>query len=481
MTEHQSSRSRTRDDGVALHLARVLNGILFIALLAVMLIAVIPYGSVDEWWEAAFECLVFALVAVWMVQVLLRGSWQIKGLLFLLPLIILTAYAFFQTVPLPGLLLAWSNPQLVARRTLTIDRYQTHLTAVKMLALTLFTALLYLHTSSPRRFYWLVRIVIGIGLASALFGILRQSLQSPASTQGFVLPFLYYGVGYGEFISANAFAYVMEMSFGLLMGLLLGGGVRRDHVAICLAAAAVVWIALLLSNSRGGVLGMLCQSVFLAFVALSWYSKRRLAREEGQKNWVSRIESSILARALIISVIAAIMIAGVLWVGGDSLAGKEANNRSTIDGTTRREIWHSTWNLIKRNPSTGVGLGAYFLAIPEYQTGAGRLKVEQAHNDYLDLAASGGIVAIGLAGWFVVMILWRAKSSLKTSDGYRRAACLGALAGMLSIAVHSLVDFGLQLTGIAVLFAGLVVIIAADRDVQSGSVERFPHRKYNAG
>ena len=93
--------------------------------------------------------------------------------------------------------------------------------------------------------------------------------------------------------------------------------------------------------------------------------------------------------------------------------------------------------------------------------------MEQAHNDYLDLAASGGVVALGLAGWFIAMVIWRARSSLRSGDAYRRAACLGAAAGILGVAVHSLVDFGLQLTGIAVVFAALIVISVADSRVES--------------
>src|SRR6266566_5169577 len=91
-------------------------------------------------------------------------------------------------------------------------------------------------------------------LASALFGILRQLLQSPDSPSGFILPFLFFGMGYGEFLSPNVFAYLMEMAFGLLAGLMLGVGVRRDRILIYLAVALVVWTALVLSNTRGGIL-----------------------------------------------------------------------------------------------------------------------------------------------------------------------------------------------------------------------------------
>ena len=347
--------------------AKLLDKVVFFCLLGLMVLATIPYGTVDAWWEAVFECAVFALTAIWILEVLLRGSWQVNRLFILLPLIMITVYAFAQTVEWPAAWLAIGNGRLTAQHTLTIDRYQTYLTARKALALTLFLGLLLLHTSTPKRLRWLVRVVIGLGLASALFGILRQSLQSPDSTTGFVLPFLFYGMGYGQFISPNAFAYLMEMTFGLLAGLVLGGGVRRDRVPIYLAIAVVVWTALVLSNSRGGILSFACQSIFLLFVSLGWYSARRASRERSKSRGFS--QASVLVRAMVILLIVGTLIAGVAWMGGERLAFKlteraSTSNQESLDRINRKEIWHSTWVLIKRNPWTGVGFGAYFWRFP---------------------------------------------------------------------------------------------------------------------
>ena len=316
-----------------------------------------------------------------------------------------------------------------------------------------------------------MRVLLAIGLLSALFALLRQALQSPDSTVGFGLPFLYYGVGYGQFISPNVFAYLMEMVFGLIAGLILGGGVTRKTLLFSLALALIVWTALVLSYSRGGVLGFACQSIFLISTSLAWYSARRLSRQGSDgPPLLMFLQRSKLVRVLGVILLVGTMVGGVLWLGGDRLATKLSDQDAediTVDGTTRKEIWQSTWTLIKRHPWTGVGFGAYFLAVPEYQVGSGRIKVEQAHNDYLDLVANGGIIAAALALWFFVLIILRARSSLRSGDGYRRAAALGAAAGLLSVGVHSLVDFSLQVTSIAVVFAALLVVLVADRRVES--------------
>ena len=459
--------------GFKLKLSLLLDRTVFGGLLAIAVIATIPYGSVDPWWEAFFECAVFVLAGLWIFEVLLRGSWQIKKLWVIAPMFCLTAYAFVQTIQLPGLS-GGSSASSIAQHTLTIDRYQTHLTAVKALALALFAGLLLLHTSTPQRFRWLVRTVVGIGVGSAMFGVIRQLLQTPSSPTGFGLPFLYFGVGYGQFISANVFSYLMEMVLGVIVGLILGRGVRRQLIFVYLAAGFVVWVALVWSNSRAGIVALLCQSIFLIFVAFSWYSERRLSHEGATHHRVlSFIRSSRLVRVVTVLMIAAVLVAGVLWIGGDRLAGKQISTRDDlIDGTTRKDIWSSSWQVIKHHPWTGVGFGAFFLAVPEYHVGSGRLKVAQAHNDYLDLAASGGIIAVVLAAWFVGMVIWRARHSFRSPCQYRRAVGLGATSGMLSVGVHSLFDFGLQVTGIAVVFSVLAVLVVADSSVETVRPDR---------
>src|SRR5436190_21384836 len=114
--------------------AKLLDGIVFSCLLGLIVLSVIPYGTVDAWWQAVFECSVFALTAIWIFEVLIRGSWQIKRLFILLPLALITLYAFFQTVGWPVAWLA-SGTGRIPQQTLSIDRYQTFLTAQKTLAL----------------------------------------------------------------------------------------------------------------------------------------------------------------------------------------------------------------------------------------------------------------------------------------------------------------------------------------------------------
>jgi O-antigen ligase len=454
--------------------ARSLNAIVFWGLLMIIAVAVFPYGTVDPWWESVFECSVFGLTILWSVESIVRRDWQIRDASLLFPVIAITAFAFLQAVQLPPKWLGFSGSQ----HMLSVDHYQTYLTARKTLALAVFFGLALAYVSTAKRLRWIVRAVIAVGLASAIFGILRQFLQTNEETGSFILPLLFYGTGYGQFISPNAFAYLMEMTLGLVAGIVLGGGIPRNRVLIYLAIMVIVWAALVLSNSRGGMLGLVCASVLLLFTALRWYSERRAARQNEPARWMVFLTTSKIVRIVIIVAMISILTAGVLWLGGDSLTNKIAANATLnsakSDGATRGEIWKASWRLFKSNPWTGAGLGSYYLGITQFEIASGRIKLEQAHNDYLDLAASGGLVGLILGGWFLGSICWRARKHFNVRRNYQRSAALGAAAGMLSVAVHSFVDFGLQLTGIAVVFLSLAVILIAN--VPSENRERKRRR-----
>ena len=131
-------------------------------------------------------------------------------------------------------------------------------------------------------------------------------------------------------------------------------------------------------------------------------------------------------------------------------------------GVRRREVWSATWQLIKAHPLTGSGFGAYGVAITKFHDGSGRWTPEAAHNDYLELLASGGLAGVGLVVWFGFIFIKRARRQLFSAGPLRRAACLGALIGIFGVMAHNVVDFGLHVTANAVMFIALVVIATRD-------------------
>jgi hypothetical protein len=149
----------------------LLERIIFAALLALIVLVAIPYGTVEAWWVAAFECAIFALGTVWLSEGFVRGNWQMQEAHSLLwPPLLLASYAFLQTVSWPG-----ADPGGVAGieggawGAVSADPYATRRFAWKLLALILAGVLLLRYTSSRRRVRALLHVLIGVGVRQRAF------------------------------------------------------------------------------------------------------------------------------------------------------------------------------------------------------------------------------------------------------------------------------------------------------------------------
>jgi len=429
----------------------VLNRIVFIALVALIVVTPIPYGTVEPWWKAAFVCTVFAICILALVDNLITGKAVIAGKSILLPMLAFAALAFLQTLSLG----TRTEANLAVWNAISADPYQTRFFALQMLALTAFLALLYRYACTERRIRVLVYTVLAIAVASAIFGILRQTTQQQET--GFLLPLLRRNQGYGQFINKNHFVYLMDMAFGLGLGIILGGGAKRDRLMIYVALLFPIWIALVLANSRGGMLAMIMQVI----VAVLLLTSVPALSENYQLQKIA--QSAMLKTALLIVLVVGVAL-GTLWVGGDRLVTnfEGVSSEFTTDiarpGVSRNEIWRATLKMFAAHPIVGVGLGGYWIGITAYHDASGLMTPQEAHNDYLELLASGGVAGFALGVWFVVAVIRRARENLLADVGYMRAVRLGAILGLVGVAAHSLVDFGLHILVNAVVFLTLIMM-----------------------
>jgi putative inorganic carbon (hco3(-)) transporter len=426
----------------------LVNKLIFAALITLIIVAAIPYGTVEPWWKAAFVCVVFAITILAIND--LRGDHRIPGGSILLPMIALSALAFVQTLSLTSRTAA----NLQVWNTISADPYQTRFFAMQLLALTAFLGLLYRYANTESRIRILVYTILSIAVASAIFGILRQTTQQQT---GFILPLLKQNQGYGQFINKNHFAYLMEMAFGLGLGIILAGGVKRERLMIYVALLLPIWTGLVLANSRGGVLAMLTQIIVAVLLLMS-------LRPFSQAYQLPKIAQSGALKAVLLIALALGIVAGTFWVGGDRLATNfeaattEFTPTTTREGASRNEIWRATLKMFAAHPFLGVGLGGYWIAITAYHDASGLMTPQEAHNDYLELLSSGGLIGFALGVWFAVAVVRAARAHLLVDTGYRRAVRLGAILGIAGVAVHSLVDFGLHIMANAIVFMILIMI-----------------------
>jgi O-antigen ligase len=263
----------------------------------------------------------------------------------------------------------------------------------------------------------------------------------------------------------------MELLIPLPIALVLTRAVGREMRVLYGFAAAIMGLAMVVSLSRGGLISLAAMLMFLVLVSIRvpriWRLERgrREFREADRKGpgAVSRLRA-VASQVIVVAAIVAVIGAGVLWIGADPVIQRVTQGQP-VEGlpqetfsTSRGWIWRDTISMIRANPLLGVGLGAYVTAFNLYTTSDGSLKVPQAHNDYLQVVADGGIVGGLIALWFVVVVFRVVARGLKSRDSMLSGLALGSSAGIVGILVHSLFDFNLQIPSNALLFLILAAV-----------------------
>jgi O-antigen ligase len=441
-------------------LVSLLDTAIFYGLIVVIGLSAIPYGTVEPWSEALFECAIFFLTLLWIVQGLIQGSWRVGNVRLLTPLVGLALVAAMQSF-------AWVKTDVAGEKVwfaLSADPFESWVFALRIAALILAAMLVIRFTSSTRRLGILVHAIIAVAVGSALFGIARQAMQH--AQLGFVLSRLPLDQGFGQFINKNHFAFLIELALGLTVGVAFMRRRHRERVLLYLAVLLFMWAAIVLSKSRGGLLTIAVQVIFAALLFVrSRAPSREPERERGLIRWTRSIAvTTVAAGALLL-----IIVAGVVWLGGDQLAsGVEtaASEMTGVDGSEmheaarRRDIWRASWLMFKAHPIAGAGLGGFWAEVPVYHSASGVLTPQQAHNDYLELVASGGLLGAALFIWFAAVFIRQARFSVKAAEGFQRAVSLGAIISVAGVGVHSIVDFGLHITINGVVFVALLGILS---------------------
>jgi O-antigen ligase len=148
-------------------------------------------------------------------------------------------------------------------------------------------------------------------------------------------------------------------------------------------------------------------------------------------------------------------------VGADAIAARfEADSTVTLSGRFR--IWHDTLAIARDFWLTGTGLNTYGVATLFYQTSVPQAHLREAHSDYLQLAAEGGLL-LGIPVLLTVMaFVAHVRRRFRDDEGSTYWIRAGAVTGIVAIAVQSIAEFSLQMPGNAVLFAALCGIALHD-------------------
>jgi len=268
----------------------------------------------------------------------------------------------------------------------------------------------------------------------------------------------YAGRASGTYISPNNLAGFLEMLLPLAIAYVLAG--RMKPVArILLGYAALVMAAgLAVTFSRGGwaaaVVGLLAVLGILL----------------GHRN--HRIPALLLLVVLIGggACFTKIYLAKTLTYMARM---EESVNTGQVELDFRRDMWTAAERMWLDHFWWGVGPAHYDYRFREYRPERIQNRPDRVHNDYLNLladwgAAGGIIVLAGMAAFAAG--LWETRKRVQRADNdlggrgtsNRFAFFLGASAGLLALAVHSVVDFNLHIPANAILGVTLLALLTSN-------------------
>jgi O-antigen ligase len=307
--------------------------------------------------------------------------------------------------------------------------------------------------------------VLALGLLLTVLAVVQLALNPHAAEFTLIYGFWrprFVSTPFGPFVNPNHYAGWMLMAVPLGLGLAYGTFERARLEAPSGARSPVAW-----AISEEG--GMLALSVFtcLAMGVSLMMTKSRSGIAcfavamllSGGMMFVRQHRAS--AKAAVAVTVALLFLSTIAWAGVDTLFEKFASADGGLPAATSRlRAWKDTVRIIRDDPMTGTGLDTYGTAMVVYQTSPRHAHFQEAHNDYLQLAAEGGLL-VGLPivftlAMFVAGIRRRFHEAPKVGITYWLR--VGAVIGLVSIGLQSLVEFSLQMPGNAALFAVLAAV-----------------------
>ena len=300
----------------------------------------------------------------------------------------------------------------------------------------------------------LLKAIAGIGAAYAVYGILLTAFFDSA------IPFFDApgGAGYirSTFVNRNSFATYAGMSLIVAVALILR--VYRQSVpdadglasfrltklleatgrraAWLIGAAVALLVGLLGTVSRGGIIAT--GLGFFALVVLSF--SRQRSRKGEQIEAIAFVSSAIVV---------------VFLFFGDRIVGRIAT--VGLDDASRMSVYTIVVRAIVDAPVLGFGYGAFADVFPMYrdQSISPFGVWDLAHNTYLEVFVGLGVV-FGSALIGALGLIW-GKCLFGAARRWRNAtAPIVASAVGLTVGVHALTDFSLQMEGVSVTFMALL-------------------------
>ena len=452
------SESLQKQNSFAAENLSYLGGIVFALLCAMLVVSTVAFGAVDVWALGVNAFLAGLVIIFWTADAWLKKEFRFGTSSLQIPILGLILIGSVQLLPLRSLTLTAALLSEPAADALSFAPYTTRLAIIQLVIYFVFFAAAQTYVSNADRLRKLVTVIIGFSAVMAFYGILQQ-LADMNTIYG--LRPARQAVPFASFVNRHHFAAFMEMTIGLTLGLLFGKkAIKNDKRIFLLIAVVIMGTALIFTNSRGAMISLLAVIGFIVTTSLRQKTPDETESEaEAEAETGSRLRNNTVyvGGGLILLVI---LFGSVLLLGGgESLVrGVGLSNPNEVSNG-RFHFWQIAWQIFSGNPLLGAGLDTFGTLYPHYDSWNGTLRIEQAHNDYLQILADAGILGFACIAAFIYLLFKKSPPVMsKASDYFGRAAATGALAGCLGILVHSFFDFPLRTPSNAFFFLTLTVI-----------------------
>jgi len=272
----------------------------------------------------------------------------------------------------------------------------------------------------------------------------------------------YVGRASGTYISSNNLACFLAMLLPLALAYLLVGKVHIVTRILLIYAAIAMAAGLAVTFSRGGWLAAAAGILLLLGILLG-HSNHRL-------------------KAVILLVV---LLAGGGYLTSHYLSKTVGYMRrvsapdgdagvSMIDASagSRLALWQSAARMWVDHPWFGVGPAHFDYRFREYRPEYIQGRPDRVHNDYINLladwGATGAVMVFTGMGIFVFWLrkTWphvrREENDFGSGQSNRFAFFLGALCGLVALAVHSAMDFNLHIPANALAGVTLLALLASN-------------------
>jgi len=387
-----------------------------VALAAVLFVSILTIWVTERWSVSLLEAGMLALAAVWSGLMVFRPA-QVRG--------------SFALVPLVGAV-SIGVVQLMTGHT--VNRWATW-NAVLLWTAYLASFFVALQVcASPERLRTFQRALLYFAFGLSVLSVL-QFFTSHGKIY-WLFDSEYKEEILGPFVNRDHYAAFIELVFPIALFEALAD---RRRTLLHTAIAGTMFASVIAGASRAGS----------ALLVLEAFAVLLLATLHGIG--VRKLRPAFLSLLFFILVFGSVVGWTKLW--------RRFQDPDPYKG--RREMLQSSIAMAREKPWTGFGLGSFEDVYRGYALFDNGTTVNHAHNDWAEWAAEGGLPFVAL---LLILAMWSVPRAVRSIWGL----------GAVSVFLHSLVDFNLQLPAIAAwTFVLLGGVAAEERSVTLKQPDEF--------